>query len=231
MSQTRKIDYNSYIDPSDFPTIIGSIFGPSVLSGGTLSLSPTNSQAVAIAPVTLVTTSGVIIQESAIQEITVPSTGDYTIVYTYTTTNDFVPTYSGLQILPGLLGNVSNSTTIGWVRFEGSPVLRTEMLYQPPVNKLGSQQQITFNNLVTAQPQRHFFATNSYYPVPGIDLNTAAMFYSFGPGTTDLIAPVLVPSKGIQTVYLEARLAAGIDTNNATQPVLLNLSLDRKSVV
>ena len=152
--QIRLVDFGTSVTAEKVKSVNKAFSTPHVLNGGLFTVGGTNL--LAIAPHTVVLPSGVVMEETETQTLTVPSTANtsYTVRYQHMDSNAVGGSSATLEIVPGLFTEADNSitTVLGWIRYT-SGALAAEMLYPAPQRQL--------NAAVTAGDGETFYATEA----------------------------------------------------------------------
>lgn len=141
--QRRYFNFGAPVSSSSFKALFGGLTHKSVLQGGQLSVSPPSS--VLIQPFWVVFSSGVVLNETAVQSVQVPISStnlNFTITYRHTDGELIGGNEATLQVEPGFLDQedvaLANGVVLAYVAYTGSGPLQQSHLIAPPTQVLGA---------------------------------------------------------------------------------------------
>jgi hypothetical protein len=186
MAQTRIYDFGALLTQARTKSFASRLFTPGLYEGFEPTiLTPTLLE---FAPGTFLMPNGVLINESGVIQVTVPTPAtpeDYTI----TADHDDVQAVGGspayYTLRPGILDRSGdpnpNSLAVLWIRHPGATPLATSMLSRPPVLQAGSLLSAIENGIIPGPfPQRCDV-------VAGPNITATATKHSSGPQNLGLL--------------------------------------------
>ncbi len=136
MSQIRYFDYKQAANSALLKELFSGLTKKSVLQGGAMGVEGTNT--LTIAPVWVVFSSGMLMNEDEVQRVTIPTTSvakNYTITYRHEDVSAVSGNGAVLALEEGFLENedILNGMALGYVAYTGSTVpLVQAMIIHPP---------------------------------------------------------------------------------------------------